>query len=424
MKSSKKAEPKSNDEERILRKLFPSSAMYNSLDNAKLSSSYQNILHELTNSFLNGGFSVGGYIGYPMLKGTSKSIGQNLSQLQEVSNTLHQRGIIKGSVPGIKKPIKSERECAQAISIFYADVDHLANKGNKLVIKKKCQQFSFTTLKGSDKKYLGGLKDLQAYVQSNLNGLEGFYLHGSFATKDYVLGWSDVDTIAIISDASMRDPKKLIALRGKLYQLRKFFYAIDPLQHHGITLITKKDMERYPAPYFPLEIFPYAQSLLKQDREYTFRVRESYTEALQALFYFIDFFRKLHSERHGSFSSYTQKYIFHAISLFPALYLQALGINMYKKFTFDYAKKHFSKKEWQVIDQVTKIRDDWKQKKMIGITTFYEKLNPLVSHRANAAINDLFSSSVLNKEEMKKMIADMVILSEKGWQRVLEESRL
>ena len=56
------------------------------------------------------------------------------------------------------------------------------------------------------------------------------------------------------------------------------------------------------------------------------------------------------------------------------MYLQANGIIVYKKFSFDIAKKDF-KDSWEVIDDVSSIRSNWKHLGVIPLISLYSKMN-------------------------------------------------
>ena len=40
-----------------------------------------------------------------------------------------------------------------------------------------------------------------------------YLIHGSFATKDYIKGWSDVDTFVVIKDNILLYLKKIIRIK-------------------------------------------------------------------------------------------------------------------------------------------------------------------------------------------------------------------
>ena len=80
-----------------------------------------------------------------------------------------------------------------------------------------------------------------------------FLIQGSIASRDYIVGWSDIDTWTVIKDEILEDPKKLIKLRGILYLFYKKFNFFSKLQHHGIIVYTEQDLKNYLPGYLPKE---------------------------------------------------------------------------------------------------------------------------------------------------------------------------
>lgn len=78
-----------------------------------------------------------------------------------------------------------------------------------------------------------------------------FLIQGSFASKDYIYGWSDVDTWTVIKDEILKDATKLIKLRKILNKVYKKINVISKFQHHGITIYTEKDLLNYLHGFLP-----------------------------------------------------------------------------------------------------------------------------------------------------------------------------
>ena len=278
----------------------------------------------------------------------------------------------------------------------------------------------------NDIEYIKPLMEVKKYANENLKQyLSGFYLHGSLATKDYIKGWSDVDTLIIVSKETLKDPKKLLKLRDRVYYSREFFYQIDPLQHHGSIAISEYDINNYCQTYFPIPIFKYAKSFFGDDKNMQFAVRDFSSEAISKLFWFVSYFRKLNIEKKLNPGSYDTKALLHSITLFPTMYLQSKGILLYKKFSFDAAKKDFKKNAWKVIDDVSLIRCNWEASDVFPPIHQFSKFNPLFFYQLNSKIMDLFKNvKKYNKVYTEGIIEGMFKLSEEAWSKIKKNVKI
>lgn len=194
-------------------------------------------------------------------------------------------------------------------------------------------------------------------VQSYVKGL---FLHGSLSTMDYVKGWSDVDTLCILSGETILDSRNMLRLWKFFSSLMRFFYAIDPFQHHGVMIITEIDMDYYPQTYFPLVIFQYSKIICPKEVEsLSFCERPSKMEAYNEIERICKaILRK--GEKGAVFPNiYNFKLFLHSILLIPTLYLQTKGIFCYKRHSFQHARKYFGRDDWSVIEISSYIRQKW-----------------------------------------------------------------
>lgn len=381
----------------------------------------QNELNELLHSFINGGFSYKGYMFFPIMKDVSKNNVKKIKRLKKIVIFLDNNGYdFSNSIAAYENNAKNSKGFAIILSSLYQDFAYIKNKNTKSINKRECQQLDLSTYKKSDLDYLKPLNELKDYANEYLNrDLAGFYLHGSLATKDYVKGWSDVDTLAIVSKETLKTHKKLLDLRDKMYLMRHFFYKIDPLQHHGSIIISEYDLENYCKAYFPIEIFKYAKSFFKEDRIRKLKIRNHSEEALARLFWFVNYFRILKIEKKYSIGSYDAKNLLHCITLFPAIYLNAKDIFIYKKFSFDIARKDFKKRDWKVIDEVSNIRKNWKGFGRMPFVNLGSKVNPLLSYQLNSKVLDLFKDvKRINNINIGYLVENMFKLSEEAWTKI------
>lgn len=376
----------------------------NSLGSLQLS------LHDLTYSFLNGGFSMQGFALYPLVKGVSEENKKKCIDVFSTVKSLRSKGMVFQNFAEFEE--FTSKNVALMISGLYRDIGALAKKEGR--IKKTVKVTKIGEYK-EDMKYLAPLFGLRNFINSNLlNDIIDFHVHGSIATKDYVKGYSDLDTLIILKKGAIT-PQNLIRLRNLLYQSRKYLCMVDALQHHGHMLITEYDMEYYCEGFFPLELFRYSKSIIGE-KSLSFCVRSSKYEEIARLFWFVNYFRhqKMHCRKLGS---YDLKFLLHAIALFPALYLQAKGKPTYKKYSFDIAKRDFSPELWKPVDEMTYIRDNWRSPVKLPLPMF----NPVLSCQVNARYWDLMGK--FREIDSKKLVSGMHLLSESAWEGIKQGLR-
>ncbi|MFH1774710.1 MAG: hypothetical protein ABH874_07120 [Methanobacteriota archaeon] len=213
-----------------------------------------------------------------------------------------------------------------------------------------------------DREYLKPVFIIKEHFQKNLSKeLKGFYLHGSLSTHDYVKGWSDIDALAIIKKDVLESNTRLLKFRNSIFRAKSMLYLMDPFQHHGFFTIAEQEMEIYPQYYFPLELFKFATSVFDGPEELIFFERNSRIGNVRSFLRIACMLSEM-PQRKNLIPKNTHhwKNYFHLLTLLPCLYLEARGEYYYKKYSFEVAKKDFSKEEWRVIEKISRIRDNWK----------------------------------------------------------------
>tara|TARA_Y100000294_G_scaffold177259_1_gene202059 strand:- start:3921 stop:5168 length:1248 start_codon:yes stop_codon:yes gene_type:complete len=395
----------------------------NKIDKQYLINHVQDKLNELINSFLNGGFSSKGFIFYPLVKDISKDNKVKIKKLRKILYYLNNKDInFSKSIEKFEKIKKiNSKNFAILLSTIYEDFSSIKKNKTKTLVKRKCNKINFREYDKSDRKLIEPIKDLKTFAEKNLiEYISGFYLHGSFSTLDYIKGWSDLDTLIILKKSTINEPDKLSQLRDFLYKSRKFFYKIDPLQHHGHMIITQYDLEHYCPTYFPVEIFKYSKSFLEKEEINKIKVRDCKIENLNKFYWFVDYFRKLYLKRDYRMNSYHMKFFLHCITLFPTLYLEAKGIHVYKKHSFGIVKKDFKKDLWKPILTVEKIRQNWKPLKALPFITQMAEINPLLGYQINSRF---FNISQINNINTKYLIEEMYKTSKYAYIKIKEGLR-
>lgn len=193
--------------------------------------------------------------------------------------------------------------------------------------------------------YFFTLRKLSRSVKADLvKYIKTFFIHGSLATMDFVPGFSDLDTYAIVKKEICLNAKKLNEFREKLVNARKFLIEVDPLAHHGFIFCAEQNLDYYPQHFLPVAVLHYAKVLYGSE-QITFNIRDSAKEAKENFYHYYKIFQNIAEtgiikNKPGS-RIYQLKWFVSMLLLMPSLYLQAKGIYLYKKFSFDFFKHPF-----------------------------------------------------------------------------------
>ncbi|MBI2541510.1 nucleotidyltransferase domain-containing protein [Candidatus Woesearchaeota archaeon] len=382
----------------------------------------QNELHEIVYSYVNGGFSNKGFMLYPLVKDLSSSNKRKISYLRKVAEALNERGYdFSSTLRLFKKTSLNSGNAPWFISCLYNDFS-VARKPKTKLETAKCKKLDFDRYAPEDKEYLKPVLELKKFADRRLREfLVDLHIHGSIGTGDYIKGWSDLDTLIIIRKKVLANPKSLVKLRDLLYMSKKYFYKIDPLQHHGHMVVTEHDLGYYCQTFFPSILFKYSKSAFGISR-LDLRVRNSERENAKRFCSFTDYFRGICLNKKFSMGSYELKFLFHAVALFPTIYLQAKGMHIYKKFSFAIARKDFDDALWNPIDEVTGIRKKWKSPGEMPLIGAVSGINPLLAYQINSKYLDIFNKiKKCNDFNIKKIITGMYDLSESALKKIKAE---
>lgn len=197
-------------------------------------------------------------------------------------------------------------------------------------------------------------------IDKNLkNDLYGAYVHGSLATGEEI-SYSDFDGIVILNSDTINNPRKLSKAAQNLSKAFSMMIAFDPLQHHGWFVLSEQDLQSFPMDYFPVVLFEHSRSLMHKGTVLNYQPVEenhNFKNNLKRLVQSVN--RKLTKEMTG-INMFRLKAILSEFMLLPSLYIEAkTGKGIYKKFSFNEAKKDFDPDTWSVMDEVSQIRKQW-----------------------------------------------------------------
>lgn len=182
-------------------------------------------------------------------------------------------------------------------------------------------------------------------------------IHGSVATLDDTIGFSDIDLAFIIRGKVLKSPKNLLCLRKFATKILTLTYSFDPFMHHGPYYISEIDLAWYPEAMFPSLLFSYGVDLLDESPEIDIWVRKSDNITDQMFDMFKEFFKNWGSHPFNIKDSYELEWLLGSTTLLPVLYMQrTTGKFYYKRDTFSLAENNFSHKEWEPIRVASEIR--------------------------------------------------------------------
>jgi predicted nucleotidyltransferase len=185
-------------------------------------------------------------------------------------------------------------------------------------------------------------------------------VHGSLATR-VEIPYSDFDALLILKDSVLNSRKRLTSVVRAVFRARKIMLQFDPLQHHGWFILLESDLKAYPENYLPVEVLRHSRSLLGDgplpihlrpvfDRK---RAREDFARLCEHLIHRL-------ISRTCPHNVFTVKGLLSQFMLLPALFLQVKnGKGVFKKDSFEAAKIYFSEDEWNVMEETTRIRNQW-----------------------------------------------------------------
>jgi hypothetical protein len=202
---------------------------------------------------------------------------------------------------------------------------------------------------------------MREYLARHLEAdLAAAFVHGSLGTYEEI-PYSDFDGLVIIRDEVFRDTGRLADVAKKLYDARKIMLECDPLQHHGWFVLNENSLLDYPEAYFPLVLLEHAKSILHEG-EATIRIQPGDNADFRKPFFNLcnSLDRKLDGYQLPG-NIYEVKNLLSEFMLLPAFYVQARDkMGVFKKQSFDLARKDFTAEQWKAMDDISFLRNNWK----------------------------------------------------------------
>jgi hypothetical protein len=208
---------------------------------------------------------------------------------------------------------------------------------------------------------------LSAAVREKQNeiGAIGFWVHGSFGSRDPIPGYSDLDCLFLINRQTCTSSARLLEAQATLTRIQSFLSLTDPLQHHGFFFISEVDLRFYPEAFFPLELLRWASPNLLGELPHPIALRNDKPERRSFFDSGMKTILSYPLETIRSSAYHTKAFLQTAV-LMPALYLQVRDARYhYKRDTFSVARPTFSSFEWLCIDEASRIRNSWRYESLL-----------------------------------------------------------
>lgn len=211
------------------------------------------------------------------------------------------------------------------------------------------------------------------------NFFEEFLVHGSFASKDYVNGWSDIDTFVVVKNNILESREKLISLREYVRKIYDIFFKICPLQHHGLICFSTYDLNNYLKAYMPLEALEYNFSFFNKKKIFVNLNKKNFNNSIKSILERKNSLQKAlkigflnHHKRHGiplyhplTLKNSQMYQLFCQIgynNTLPAYFLTSIDNSISKRKSFKIINNYFKNEKFQnFLNKGEKARKEWKR---------------------------------------------------------------
>ena len=249
-------------------------------------------------------------------------------------------------------------------------------KNYKIVKTRKLKKNSFSNKIKSKNRIIDSIIFLK---KNNFNYyFKHFLLQGSISNNDFIDGWSDFDSFAVIKDRTLLDYKKIIKLQKLLIKFYKLVLKFSPFQHHGIITYTEFDLRNYKKGFLPPEALKENINIFKEENIFFKKENDLKNISLEILKERSNYIKQsIHTGRynHHVFNNKKMRvplrkndptlhqlfcHIGFMLNL-PILFLDSIGKSSHKKKSFEKFYKIINdKKTISYIKNHEKLRNNWK----------------------------------------------------------------
>lgn len=176
--------------------------------------------------------------------------------------------------------------------------------------------------------------------------------HGSLSTEDYT-EFSDADFLAIFRDKCFTTKSSMHLLKKDIQKFNEFIRSIDPLSHHGLSVLSESDLQYYDESFLPISQL-HLSSRIFGPVQIGFGLRNCRIESGRQLL------RHALGIRKEPTNSYSTKLFLSRMHLIPAIYLQCVyGLYVDKKTAIDIASSVFPSEQTEAIEIASSLREIW-----------------------------------------------------------------
>jgi len=328
---------------------------------------FQNTLRTLLNAYVNGMYlRRRAKYGYPLLWQLSPyAAAQAMHELTRVALPLRHNPHLSPLLDYLKgqtadMPASPESAVVEVIAQGYRCLKQILveRKDTTHTRLPNARPFCARTYLELDRDYFRPVVALEQHLTHVLSPyLTDAWIHGSVADLGLAKGYSDLDVLCVLSDETATTPDLLRSFARRCYRAHTYLYAFDPLQHHGLQVMTAIDWLAYPCSWLPLEALGEGVSLFCQTE--LVATRESRADALEAFERTVD--HLLGCARRGWIPSnaYELKYYISVLMLLPTLFWQARGDFCTKRESFAKLDALEGQVDQAVIRTASQIRSRW-----------------------------------------------------------------
>jgi hypothetical protein len=255
--------------------------------------------------------------------------------------------------------------------------------------------------------------EIQKLLEKELSSDLAFALvHGSLGTTEEI-PYSDFDGLVILRNQVFSSNERLAKVAISLSRAHGLMLKLDPLQHHGWFVLCERDLKCWPAAYFPEEILRHSKSLLNGSAHMSIRFNKNDDEFATAFKRVSESVKKQLREPIPE-NSYKLKGLLSEFMLLPALFIQAKNKKgIFKKYSFEEAKKYFPAGDWAIMDHVSIIRKEWKNRSELTITEPVIMSYRVKQTQLKSALPEKVALKELSMDYIQRMIKLVTLMQEK-----------
>ena len=186
------------------------------------------------------------------------------------------------------------------------------------------------------------------------------------------LEWSDIDCMVVLPQNIMTE-SGIQLLQGVIRKLVASFSVYDPLQDHGIFIITQMHMDYYVQSRMPLVVLNTGYSWPVHRDTLEISVADS-TKSDRCILRDIIYTEVIKKEFNVPLNLSEFRLLLHRVFLLPSLYYQAKGEYIYKPYAIARISKELKHIDWTFMHKACEIYNNWNiqrsYRKIFKITLF------------------------------------------------------